>query len=118
MKSTTKQDLQNPNIPKYMYNPHTKKIEKWDYIERFGFTWHHKLAQQLIRRRPELLSDITYGEIAKQYYSEMLKAEAEYKGLEIVTKAYSNHASALQSIMKMQISGEINENVKTKYGRN
>ena len=76
-----------------------------------------KSKKSIENKITELLSDATYGEVAKQYYSEMLKAEAEYKGLEIVTKAYSNHASALQSIMKMQISGEINENVKTKYGK-
>lgn len=68
MKSTTKQDLQNPNIPKYMYNPHTKKIEKWDYIERFGFTWHHKIAQQLIRRCPELQEQQVLYYLPTLYY--------------------------------------------------
>ena len=65
----------------------------------------------------ELLSDKTYGELAQQIYAKMLEARAEYKGLENVIKSYHNHTSGLQSVMKMQISGEIAENVKAKYGR-
>lgn len=65
----------------------------------------------------ELLSHKTYGELAQQIHSQMLEAQATYKGLENVIKSYHNHTSGLQSVMKMQISGEIAENVKAKYGR-
>lgn len=76
-----------------------------------------KSKKSLENKIAELLSNKTYGEVAKVYYAEMLKAEAEYKGLEQVCKAYQIHSSGLQSIMKMQLSGEINQNVRIKYGK-
>lgn len=64
----------------------------------------------------ELLANDKYGREAMQEHKEMLEAEATYKGLEVVCKAYSTHASGLQSVIKTQISGEISENTKRKYG--
>lgn len=63
----------------------------------------------------ELLSDKTYGELAQQIHAKMLEAESQYKGLENVLKAYMAHASAIQSIMKQQVSGEVLEGIKAKY---
>lgn len=58
------------------------------------------------------------GEDAKELNAIMNETEAEYKGLELVCKTYLAHASALQSIIKTQISGEMTEMVKNKYGGN
>lgn len=63
----------------------------------------------------ELLSHPIYGEQAQQYNAKMLQAENYYKGLENVLKAYMAHASAIQSIMKQQVSGEVLEGIKAKY---
>lgn len=65
----------------------------------------------------ELLADETYGEQARILNEELQNQESTYKGLELVVKAYLAHCSALQSVIKTQISAEINENVKAKYGR-
>ena len=65
----------------------------------------------------ELMADKNYGEEARKLNIEMSNYESEYKGLEICVKAYLAHCSALQSVIKTQISAEINENVKAKYNR-
>lgn len=63
----------------------------------------------------ELLANEQYTDQANEYYSQMLSAEAEYKGLQEVCKAYANHSVALCSIIKMQQQGEISEAVRSKY---
>lgn len=65
----------------------------------------------------ELMADKNYGEEARKLNTEMSNYESEYKGLEICVKAYLAHCSALQSVIKTQISAEINENVRAKYNR-
>lgn len=65
----------------------------------------------------ELMADKQLGESATNLNKAMNDYEAEYKGLELCIKAYLAHCSALQSIIKTQISAEINENVKAKYNR-
>lgn len=64
----------------------------------------------------ELMADEQYGEQAIKLNQEMNEHQATYKGLELVVKSYLAHCSALQSVIKTQISAEINENVKAKYG--
>ena len=54
MKSTTKQDLQNPNIPKLMYDKEKMKLVKWDGHFRPNWCFHHTVKQQILKRRPEL----------------------------------------------------------------
>lgn len=54
MKSTTREDFNNPDIPKKMYNLQTRKIEEWDEVERPDYRWHHNPSQQKIRHNPEL----------------------------------------------------------------
>ena len=65
----------------------------------------------------ELMADKNYGEEASKLNIQMSNLESEYKGLEMCVKAYLAHCSALQSVIKTQISAEINENVKAKYNR-
>ena len=65
----------------------------------------------------ELLADKNYGEQARKLNEDLHLYESTFKGLELVVKAYLAHCSALQSVIKTQISAEINENVKAKYGR-
>ena len=63
----------------------------------------------------ELMADNTYGEQASKLNQEMNDYQSTYKGLELVVKSYLAHCSALQSVIKTQISAEINENVRAKY---
>jgi hypothetical protein len=65
----------------------------------------------------ELLSDNLWGEQAREINEKMLESEAQYKGLELVVKSYQAHASALQSILKMQINGENSQAIQQKYMR-
>lgn len=65
----------------------------------------------------ELMADDTYGEPAIKLNQEMNDYTSTYKGLELVVKSYLAHCSALQSVIKTQISAEINENVRAKYNR-
>ena len=81
-------------------------------IQKAGLETSKKSPQNKII---ELMSNRTYGAEAKELNAKMLQSEAEYKGLELVCKAYQSHASALQSIMKTQINAEWSENVKNKY---
>lgn len=59
-----------------------------------------------------------YGEEARKQNEIMHEKEGEYKGLELVCKAYLAHASALQSVIKTQLSGELSEAMNLKYGGN
>lgn len=54
MKSTTQQDLQDDNIPKLVYDEHNRRLRKWQGEQPYGYTWHHNIKQQVLRRRPEL----------------------------------------------------------------
>lgn len=65
----------------------------------------------------ELMADKNYGEEARKLNIEMSNYESEYKGLEICVKAYLAHCSALQSILKVQQTGEMTEVMKSKYNR-
>lgn len=65
----------------------------------------------------ELMADRVYGEKASKLNQEMNDYQSTYKGLELVVKSYLAHCSALQSVIKTQISAEINENVRAKYNR-
>lgn len=63
----------------------------------------------------ELMNHNVYGDEAQKINEKMLETENLYKSLELVVKAYLAHASALQSVLKTQITAELNENVKSKY---
>ena len=63
----------------------------------------------------ELMADKTYGQEANKLNTEMSNYESEYKGLELCIKSYLAHCSALQSVLKVQQSGELTEAMKSKY---
>ena len=81
-------------------------------IQKAGLETSKKSPQNKII---ELMAHKDYGKQAQELNTKMLESESLYKGLELVCKAYQSHASALQSVIKTQISAEINENMKTKY---
>ena len=78
----------------------------------------HQSKKSLDNKISELLGDTKYGEKAQQIYEQMLTEEANYKGLEVVCKAYANHSVALCAIMKQQTNGEIAQGLKDKYSQN
>ena len=51
---------------------------------------------------------------AKIYIDQMNESEAEYKGLKMVCKAYQAEISAIQSVIKYNLLGEMNENIANK----
>lgn len=77
----------------------------------------HTSKKKLENKIVELLAHEQYGEQANKLNTDMCNYESTYKGLELVVKAYLAHCSALQSVIKTQISAEINENVRAKYNR-
>lgn len=77
----------------------------------------HTSKKKLENKIVELLANEQYGEQANKLNTDMCNYESTYKGLELVVKAYLAHCSALQSVIKTQISAEINENVRVKYNR-
>lgn len=76
-----------------------------------------KTKKQLDNKIVELLSHEKYGDDAKIIYEHMLESEANYKGLELVCKAYNSHVVSLCSILKNQQQGELNESLKQKYNK-
>lgn len=77
----------------------------------------HISKKSLENKIVELMANEEYGEQAQKLNSELYNYESTYKGLELIIKAYLAHCSALQSVLKTQISAEVNENVKMKYGK-
>lgn len=77
----------------------------------------HKSKKSPENKIIELMADNVYGEQAIKLNQEMNDYTSTYKGLELVVKSYLAHCSALQSVIKTQISAEINENVRAKYNR-
>ena len=54
------------------------------------------------------------AEQAKIYIEQLNEAQANYKGLKMVCKAYQAEISAIQSVIKYNLQGEINENIANK----
>jgi hypothetical protein len=54
MKSSTKEDLKNENIPKFIYDIHNYKLREYEGEFKLGWGWHHTVKQQELRRNPEL----------------------------------------------------------------
>lgn len=78
----------------------------------------HQTKKSIENKFVELFNDKNYGIEAQEVYEKMLNEEANYKGLEIVCKAYANHSVALCAILKQQTTGEISEALKNKYNNN
>lgn len=77
----------------------------------------HTSKKKLENKIVELLANEQYGEQAQKLNTDMNNYESTYKGLELIIKSYLAHCSSLQSVIKTQISAEINENVRAKYSR-
>lgn len=78
----------------------------------------HTSKKALENKIIELMANQEYGEQAQKLNTEMLENEAEYKSYELIIKAYLTHCSALQSVLKVQQTGEMTEIMKSKYLQN
>jgi hypothetical protein len=56
------------------------------------------------------------AEIAQQYIEQLNNSRAAYKGWEMVLESYKAQVSAIQSVIKYNLTGEINTNIEQKYG--
>lgn len=66
---------------------------------------------------PKLL-ETEYKEEAQRLIKQFYDSQALYKGLEEVLKAYQAHISGIQSVIKYNLSGEVAEAARLKYGGN
>lgn len=57
-------------------------------------------------------------EAAQKYIAQLNKSRANYKGWEMVCEAYKQQISAIQSVIKYNLTAEINTNIVNKYERN
>ena len=64
---------------------------------------------------PMLFANPVYSDEAIKLAAKMTEAQQEYKGLEMILKAFQAEISGIQSIIKFMQQGEINENIKNKY---
>lgn len=55
-------------------------------------------------------------EIAQKYIEQLNNSRAAYKGWEMVLKSYESQISAIQSVIKYNLQGEIQTNLVNKYG--
>ena len=58
------------------------------------------------------------AEIAKIYIEQMNTAKGNYKGWDKILSAYQAEVSAIQSVIKYNLQGEVNTNIAHKYERN
>lgn len=66
---------------------------------------------------PKLLQT-PFKDDAARFIKQFYDAQALYKGLEEVLKAYQAHISGIQSVIKYNLSGEVAEATRLKYGGN
>lgn len=78
----------------------------------------HKSKKSPENKIIELMADEVYGEKASKLNQDMNDYQSTYKGLELVVKSYLAHCSALQSVLKVQQTGEMTEIMKSKYLQN
>ncbi len=64
---------------------------------------------------PKLL-ETDFKEQAQKLIRQLYDSQALYKGLEEVLKAYQAHISGIQSVIKYNLSGEVAEATRLKYG--
>lgn len=55
-----------------------------------------------------------YAEEAKYYIEQLNTSRANYKGWEMVLEAYKAHISAIQSVIKYNLTGELSTNIANK----
>lgn len=58
------------------------------------------------------------AEIAKIYIQQMNESRGNYKGWDKILSAYQAEISAIQSVIKYNLTAEVNENITSKYGGN
>lgn len=75
----------------------------------------HRNKAAFENKIPMLFADPIYTEEAIETYSRMNEYEQEYKGLELVLKAYGAEISGIQSVIKFMQQGETNEAIRNKY---
>ena len=51
---STKEDLQNDDIPKFIYDIENRKLMEWQGQFIYGWGWHHTVKQQILKRNPEM----------------------------------------------------------------
>ncbi len=64
---------------------------------------------------PKLL-ETEFNTEAQKLINQFYNSQALYKGLEEVLKAYQAHISGIQSVIKYNLSGEVAEATRLKYG--
>lgn len=55
-------------------------------------------------------------EIAQKYIEQLNDSRAAYKGWEMVLKSYESQISAIQSVIKYNLQGEVHQAISNKYG--
>lgn len=53
---------------------------------------------------------------AEYYIKQLNSSRANYKGLEMILEAFKAHISSIQSVIKYNLTGEINTNIANKAG--
>jgi len=57
-------------------------------------------------------------ETAQKFIAQLNTSRANYKGWEMVCEAYKQQISSIQSVIKYNLTAEINTNIVNKYERN
>ena len=81
-----------------------------------GFSGIHRSKAAFENKIPMLIAHPDFTEEAIKIASRMNEAQQEYKGLEMVLKAYQAEISGLQSVIKFMQMGEIHAATAAKYG--
>lgn len=76
----------------------------------------HRSKAAFENKIPMLIAHPDFTEEAIKVASRMNEAQQEYKGLEMVLKAYQAEISGLQSVIKFMQMGEIHAATAAKYG--
>ena len=76
----------------------------------------HRSKAAFENKIPMLIAHPDFTEEAIKIASRMNEAQQEYKGLEMVLKAYQAEISGLQSVIKFMKMGEIHAATAAKYG--
>lgn len=56
-------------------------------------------------------------ELAQKYIAQLNTSRANYKGWEMVCEAFKQQMSSIQSVIKYNLTAEINTNIVNKYGK-
>lgn len=76
----------------------------------------HRSKAAFENKIPMLIAHPDFTEEAIETAAKMNEAQQEYKGLEMVLKAYQAEISGLQSVIKFMQMGEIQAATAAKYG--